>query len=274
MAKLIKSIDDEVLVAPGAKSKLRQRDCVGAELFPDREGAEAHTKENAKAIDALQDALWAERTRSLLVILQGIDTSGKDGTVRGVLNKCGPLGVNVTAFGKPSEEELAHDYLWRIHAAAPKKGMIGVFNRSHYEDVLVVKVRKLAPAEAIEQRYDQINAFEKHLTENGVTILKFMLHISKDEQRERLQERVDQPEKNWKFNADDLEDRKLWDDFSAAYETVLDRCSTDHAPWRVVPSDKKWRRNAIISSVVRQTLEDMNPRYPKPDWKPSDFEIV
>jgi PPK2 family polyphosphate:nucleotide phosphotransferase len=274
MPKLLKTIEEAVLVKPGAKSALRKRDCVGADLFPDREEAEAITKENAKAIDALQDALWAEGSRALLVILQGMDTSGKDGTVRGVFNKCGPLGVNVTAFGRPSERELAHDYLWRVHMAAPKRGMIGVFNRSHYEDVLVVKVRKLAPAGAVEQRYAQINAFEKQLAENGTTILKFMLHISKEEQGERLQERLDAPEKNWKFNPGDLEDRKLWDEFSAAYETALDRCSTEHAPWRVVPADKKWRRNAIISTVVRQTLEDMAPRYPKPDWKPSDFKIV
>jgi len=274
MPKLIKAINDAILVQPGEGSALPQRSTVADELFPDREAAEAETKENAKAIDGLQDALWAERSRALLVILQGIDTSGKDGTVRGVFNKCGPLGVNVTAFGKPSDEELAHDFLWRIHMAAPKKGMIGVFNRSQYEDVLVVKVRGLAPKDVVERRYEQINAFEKHLTENGVTVLKFMLNISKDAQKERLQARLDDPEKNWKFNADDLEDRKLWSDFQKAYEVALDRCSAEHAPWRVVPSDRKWQRNAIVSAVVRRTLEDMNPKYPKPDWKPSDFKIT
>jgi PPK2 family polyphosphate:nucleotide phosphotransferase len=210
----------------------------------------------------------------LLVVLQGIDTSGKDGTVRGVFGPCGPLGVCVTPFGRPSEEELAHDYLWRVHAAMPKRGMIGVFNRSHYEDVLVVKVRKLAPPEVIERRYEQINAFEKLLSENGVTVLKFLLHISKDEQRERLQERLDQPTKNWKFNPADLEDRALWDDYQKAYDLMLERCSTEHAPWRVVPADKKWRRNAIVAAVSRAALEAMNPQYPKPDWKPSDFKIT
>lgn len=268
-----KAIDAAVRVEPGKKSKLGARDCVGAELFPERAAGEAALKDCAKAIDALQDRLWAERSRALLVILQGIDTSGKDGTVRGVFNRCGPLGVNVTAFGKPSEEELAHDYLWRVHAAAPQKGMIGVFNRSHYEDVLVVKVRSLAPADVVEQRYDQINAFEKHLSDNGVTILKFMLHISKDEQRERLQERLDQPEKNWKFNPGDLEDRKLWNAYQRAYETLLDRCSTPHALWRVIPADKKWRRNAIIGAIVRGTLEEMNPLYPVMDWKAEDFVV-
>lgn len=268
-----KAIDAAVRVEPGKKSKLRERNCDGAELFPEREAAEDTLKECAKAIDDLQDRLWAERSRALLVILQGIDTSGKDGTVRGVFNQCGPLGVSVTAFGKPTEEELAHDYLWRVHAAVPKKGMIGVFNRSHYEDVLVVKVRGLAPKDVVEQRYEQINAFEKHLTENGVTVLKFMLHISKDEQRERLQERLDKPEKNWKFNAGDLEDRKLWDEYQAAYETLLDRCSTKHAPWRVIPADKKWRRNAIIAAIVHGTLEEMAPTYPKVGWRPGDFAI-
>lgn len=269
----LKQIDDAVLVAPGAKSKLSKRDCVGDDLFPDRDEAEASTLVCGKAIDELQDRLYAEGQRALLVILQGIDTAGKDGTVRGVFNQCGPLGVRVTGFGKPTDVELAHDYLWRIHAAVPRKGHIGVFNRSHYEDVLVVKVRSLAPKKEIEQRYDQINAFEKHLTENGVIILKFMLHISKDEQKERLQSRLDEPGKNWKFNAGDLEDRKLWDDFQGAYETMLDRCSTEHAPWRVVPADKKWRRNAIIARVVHETLDAMKPKYPKVDWKPSDFKI-
>jgi PPK2 family polyphosphate:nucleotide phosphotransferase len=268
-----KTVDDAVRLKPGAKVKIAGIDTVGAALFEDKNDAEKLVADHARAINALQDRLFAERRRALLVVLQGIDTSGKDGTVRGVFNEAGPLGVNVTPFGKPTEEELAHDYLWRVHAAMPKKGFIGIFNRSHYEDVLVVKVRKFAPAEAIEQRYDQINAFEKLLVENGVTILKFMLHISKDEQKERLQERLDNPEKRWKWNASDLEDRKLWDDFQAAYETVLRRTSTEHAPWRVVPADKKWRRNAIIATIVRGTLEEMDPRYPAFDWKPSDFVI-
>ena len=274
MVKLTKQIDDSVLVTPGAKSNLRKRATNADDIFDDREAAEEATKENAKAIDALQDALWAERKRALLVILQGIDTSGKDGTVRAVFNRCGPLGVQVTPFGKPSDEELAHDFLWRIHMATPKKGVIGVFNRSQYEDVLVVKVRGLAPADVVEQRYEQINAFEKHLTDNGTRVLKFMLNISKDEQKERLQARLDDPTKNWKFNASDLEDRKLWDDYAKAYEVVLDRCSTAHAPWRVVPADRKWQRNAIIAATVRKTLEDMAPAYPKPDWKASDFQIT
>lgn len=274
MAYDLKTLDDAILISPGAKAPLQGRDTVGAHLFADKEAGEASLKEDAKAINELQDRLWGERRRALLVVLQGIDTSGKDGTVRGVFDKCGPLGVCVTAFGKPSEEELAHDYLWRVHMAAPKRGMIGVFNRSHYEDVLVVKVRGLAPADEIAKRYAQINAFEQQLAENGTTVLKFMLHISKEEQRQRLQERLDDPAKHWKFNPSDLEDRKLWEDFHAAYDTVLERCSTAHAPWRVVPADKKWRRNAIIAAVVRGTLEEMAPAYPAADFDPAAIKIT
>lgn len=267
------ALDDAIRVAPGSKTPLKGRDTIGAHLFADKEEAEASLNEDAKAINALQDVLWAEGRRALLVVLQGIDTSGKDGTVRGVFNACGPLGVCVTPFGRPTDEELAHDYLWRIHRAVPKRGMIGVFNRSHYEDVLVVKVRKLASEAEVARRYEQINAFEKHLTENGVTILKFMLHISKEEQRERLQQRLDDPSKHWKFNPGDLEDRALWDEYQAAYDVALARCSTAHAPWRVAPADKKWRRNAIVAAVVRRTLEDMKPAYPRADFDPTAFKI-
>lgn len=273
MAQDWKKLDAAVRVEPGKPSKLSKRDTVGAGLIEDKGAAEELLQDHAEAIDALQDRLYAEQKRSLLVVLQGIDTSGKDGTVRGVFRACGPLGVEVKGFGKPTELELRHDYLWRVHQAAPRTGMIGIFNRSHYEDVLVGKVRKLAPAEAIEQRYAQINAFEQHLSENGVTILKFMLHISKDEQRERLQARLDDPGKRWKFNPGDLEDRALWDEFQAVYETVLDRCSTAHAPWRVIPADKKWRRNALIAAIVRGTLEEMNPQYPDVGWKPEEFRV-
>jgi PPK2 family polyphosphate:nucleotide phosphotransferase len=194
--------------------------------------------------------------------------------VRGVFNACGPLGVSVKGFGRPSELELQHDYLWRVHVMAPRSGTIGIFNRSHYEDVLVARVRKLAPPDVIEQRYEQINAFERHLAENRVTILKFMLHISKEEQGRRLQERLDDPAKHWKFNPGDLEDRKLWKEFERAYEIALERCSTAHAPWRVVPADKKWRRNAIVASIVHGVLEDMNPQYPPADFDPSTIKIV
>ena len=244
-------------------------------LFDDKEKAKAQTAEDAEAINQLQDRLYAEGGRSLLVILQGIDCSGKDGTVRSVFNACGPIGVEVTPFKVPSEEERAHDYLWRVHKACPSKGIIGIFNRSHYEDVLVVKVKKLAAPQAIEQRYEEINDFEKMLSDNGTRILKFMLHISKDEQAERLRERVTNPAKQWKFNPSDLANRKLWDDYMAAYETALKRCSTPHAPWYVIPANHHWVRNAAIARIVRETLEEMAPKYPPAvGWDPKSVVIV
>jgi PPK2 family polyphosphate:nucleotide phosphotransferase len=269
-----KEIDASIRVAPGKSPKLTDKAAKGDDLFDDKDEAEACLKDDAKAINELQDRLFAEGARSVLVVLQGMDTSGKDGTVRGVFNDTGPLGVEVHAFGKPTEEELARDYLWRVHKVAPRKGMIGIFNRSHYEDVLIGRVRQLAPAEQIEQRYEQINAFEKLLTETGTVVLKFMLHISKAEQAERLQERLDDPAKNWKFNPGDLDDRKLWPAYMEAYELALARCSTAHAPWRVVPADKKWRRNAIIARIVRGTLEGMDPRPRKASFDPKRFKIV
>lgn len=267
-------IAERFRIAPGTKSGLGRRDPSTVPGFTDRKAVEARTDKDAAAINELQDKLYAERTRALLVVLQGTDTAGKDGTIRGVFNQTGPLGVDVTAFGRPSELELAHDFLWRVHSACPRRGTIGIFNRSHYEDVLVGKVRKLAPKPAIEQRYGQINDFERMLTENGTVILKFMLHISKKEQAERLQSRLDEPKSRWKFNPGDLEDRKLWDDYQEAYETMLDRCSTSWAPWHVIPADQKWARNAVIAAIVRETLEDMDPQYPKPAWNHKDFKIA
>jgi PPK2 family polyphosphate:nucleotide phosphotransferase len=260
-------------VAPGRPSHLGRRDPGDLAAFPDRATTRKQSKEDVVEIDKLQDRLYAEQKRSLLVVLQGIDTAGKDGTIRHVFKEVGPIGVTVTPFRRPDELELAHDFLWRAHMAAPRRGYIGVFNRSHYEDVLVGRVRKLAPPAALEERYEQINAFEKNLVQNGTTILKFMLHISKKEQGERLQARLDEAKHRWKFNPDDLEDRKLWNAYMAAYELMLDRCSSDWAPWFVIPANHKWARNAAIASIVRQTLEVMNPRYPKPDWDPKSFVI-
>jgi PPK2 family polyphosphate:nucleotide phosphotransferase len=260
-------------IKPGARVQLSRFDPADLGGLPDKAAAKKRIKQDAKSIDALQDRLYAEGRRALLVILQGTDTSGKDGTIRSVFNATGPLGVSVTAFKRPTEDELAHDYLWRSHLACPKRGTIGIFNRSHYEDVLIVKVRGFAPPEAIEPRYEQINAFEKMLTENGTTVLKFMLHISKKEQGKRLQERLDDPSKNWKFNPGDLEDREHWDAFQAEYETVLHRCSTPWAPWHVIPADRKWVRNAVIARIVRATLERMDPQYPQVTWDPSQNQV-
>jgi PPK2 family polyphosphate:nucleotide phosphotransferase len=267
-------LSDSLRVEPGRPADLAGRDPRAMLQFADKQSTRAELAEVAREIDRLQDVLYAEGPRSLLVILQGTDTSGKDGTIRDVFNATGPLGVHVTSFKQPSEEERQHDYLWRVHKACPPRGTIGIFNRSHYEDVLVVKVRGFAPADQVEQRYGQINAYEKMLVENGTVILKFMLHISREEQRERLQARLDDPRKNWKFQKSDLDDRLLWDEFQSAYEIALTRCSTDHAPWYVIPSDRKWVRSAAIAAIVRQTLAHMNPQHPKPDWDPSGIRVV
>jgi len=260
---------------PGKRFELSKRDPRDDDAFSDKDKAKEGVIADAAAIDALQDRLFAEGKRALLVVLQGIDCSGKDGTVRAVFNACGPIGVQVSPFKAPSPEELSHDYLWRVHRVCPPKGIIGIFNRSHYEDVLVVKVKKFAAPEAIERRYEEINQFEKLLVQNGTRILKFMLHISKDEQAERLRERIADPRKRWKFNPGDLDDRALWDDYMAAYETMVNRCSTAHAPWHVIPADRNWVRNAAIARIVRETLEDMNPQYPEPrDWDPKTIKVV
>ena len=275
MAEKPRAFGERYIVKPGKPFKLADCDPRAANGFSDKEATKADTVRDAAAIDALQDKLFAEGKRSLLVILQGIDCSGKDGTVRAVFNHCGPIGVKVAPFKAPNADELAQDYLWRVHKVCPPRGYIGIFNRSHYEDVLVVKVRGYAPADVIEKRYDEINAFEKMLSDNGTKILKFMLNISKEEQAERLTERIEIPEKRWKFNPSDLDDRALWDDYMKAYELALTRCSTHHAPWYVIPADRNWVRNAAISRIVRETLEDMNPKYPEPKgWDPKMVKVV
>lgn len=230
--------------------------------FPDRLNAETEMAADIARIDMLQDIMWAQGKQALLAIFQAMDAGGKDGTMREVFGPVDPLGVVAISFKKPSDRELAHDYLWRVHQVVPPKGMIGLFNRSHYEDVLVVRVHELAPPKMIEQRYDQINAFEKHLAENGTTILKFFLHISKQEQKERLQERINNPTKRWKFNPGDLDERKLWKPYMEAYQLALRRCSTPWAPWYVIPADRNWYRNALVARIVRLTLEEMDLKYP------------
>jgi PPK2 family polyphosphate:nucleotide phosphotransferase len=269
----IQSVRDTLIAAPGKSFDLSKRDTGDRSLFEDKDDAKDSLKDDAKAINELQDRLYANRDRALLVVLQGMDTAGKSGVIRNVFADTSPLGMQVRAFKAPSKTELAHDYLWRIHDAVPRKGRIGVFDRSHYEDVLVVKVRNFAPAEKVEQRYEQINAFEKHLSENGVTVLKFMLNVGYEEQGIRLRERLEEPHKLWKFNPGDLEDRKLWPDFMGAYETAVQRCSTEHAPWYVVPADSRTRRNAMIARIVRGALEDMNLSWPDPGYKADDFQF-
>lgn len=260
---------------PTNKKKIRIRDFDTRDksCFPDRDEAETKTAADILAIAELQNRLYAEGKQALLIVLQATDTGGKDSTIRKVLGPINPQGVEVTSFKAPSSIELAHDYLWRIHRAVPAKGMIGVFNRSHYEDVLIVRVHGLAPRDKVEQRYDQINDFERHLAENDVTILKFFLHISKDEQKERLQARLDDPSKHWKFNPGDLKERERWDDYEEAFELALSRCSTKHAPWFIIPADRKWYRNAVIARIIRRTLEAMNPQYPEDSFDASSIVI-
>ncbi len=212
-----------------------------------------------------QRRLFAQGKQALLVVLQARDAGGKDGTIRRVFGSLNPQGCRVTGFGKPTDRELKQDYLWRIHAEVPRRGMIGVFNRSHYEDVLVVRVLELVPEAVWRPRYEQINAFERMLTENDVTIIKFFLHVSKEEQRRRLLRRLKDPKRNWKFNPDDLDARDDWDDYTAAFREALGRCSTPWAPWYVVPADNKPARDVLVSQAVVGTLERMNPSFPKAD---------
>lgn len=213
----------------------------------------------------LHRALYAERRQALLVVLQARDAAGKDSLIKKVFGPLDPQDFDVHAFKRPTEDELAHDYLWRVHQRVPPKGSIGVWNRSHYEDVLPVRVHNLVPQEEWERRYDQINAFERHLVENHVTILKFYLDISREEQRKQLLEWLDDPEKQWKFNVGDLDERDLWDEYTAAYDELLRRCHTVLAPWHVVPGDDRKARNLLVARLVVEALERMDPRIPAPD---------
>jgi PPK2 family polyphosphate:nucleotide phosphotransferase len=213
----------------------------------------------------LQDMLYAEHQHKVLIILQGMDTSGKDGTIKHVFRGVNPQGVRIANFKVPTKEELAHDYLWRVHKQVPGKGEIVIFNRSHYEDVLVVRVHELVPKKVWSKRYSQINAFEKLLNEEGTTILKFFLFIDLDEQRERLQARLDDPNKQWKFRKGDLEERKLWPHYTEAYEEMLSKTSTSWAPWYIIPANRKWYRNHLIGSILVDTLKNLKMRYPEPE---------
>ena len=214
-------------------------------------------------LQMLQEKLYAQAEKALLIVLQAIDTGGKDSTIRRVFGTLNPQGVRVISFKVPSSKERSYDYLWRIHQQVPPKGFIHIFNRSHYEDVLIVRVKGLAPLEQIEQRYDQINAFESYLKDNGVTILKFFLCISKAEQKRRLQDRLDRPDKHWKFSKDDLKERELWDNYMRAFDLVLNRCSTDYAPWYCIPANRKWVRDVLIGSIVLHTMEEMGLYFPE-----------
>jgi PPK2 family polyphosphate:nucleotide phosphotransferase len=253
----------KLIVPPEKKVKLEKYDPADTLGHDNDKKTEAKLEKTLKRLDDLQDLFYAEKKRALLIVLQGMDAAGKDGTIRHVMSGVSPQGCSVTSFKVPNTEELAHDFLWRIHKAVPEKGMIGIFNRSQYEDVLVVRVHKLLPKEVCKARYDEINRFERNLAENDVTVLKFFLHISREEQEKRFEERLHDPRKKWKFSKADAAERKHWDDYVDAYEAVLSRCSTEYAPWFIIPSDHKWFRNVAISRIIVETLEEFDMHYPK-----------
>jgi PPK2 family polyphosphate:nucleotide phosphotransferase len=252
---------ERLVVKPGSKVHLHDADANDTHGYTKETAADPVVADLGR-LTSLQERVWAEQKHPVLVVLQGIDTSGKDGTIRHVMTALNPQGCRIAGFGVPTEVESAHDYLWRIHLQTPANGEIVVFNRSHYESVLVVRVHELVPEAQWALRFDQINAFEALLAAEGTTIVKFFLHIDRDEQRRRLQARYDDPTKHWKFKMGDLEERKRWDDYMTAYEDALSRCSTDAAPWYVVPANSKWFRNLAIGEILADRIEALKPAYP------------
>lgn len=252
-----------VTVKPGQKINLSKLNPDDTGKIKKKEAKELLAK-NIERMAELQNVLYAQHNQALLIVLQAMDAGGKDGTIRSIMSGINPQGVHVTSFKKPTEEELAHDFLWRIHQAVPARGMIGIFNRSHYEDVLVVRVHNLVPEAVWQQRYAHINNFEQLLVDSRVTILKFYLHISKEEQKVRFLARLEQPHKRWKFNPGDLTERALWDNYMGAFETAFEKCSTAAAPWHIVPANKKWYRDLVISQKIVETLEGLKLAYPTP----------
>jgi len=259
-------------VEPGAPAQLGER---STDETPGANGEEGRQwfAADIQALDELQERLYAEREQSLLVVLQAMDGAGKDSTIRSVFGPLDSLGVAAHSFKRPTEEEMAHDFLWRVHSRVPGKGYIAVFNRSHYEDVLVVRVHNLAPPDAVEARYEHILAFERLIAERGTRVVKFLLHVSKDYQLERMRKRLENPDKHWKFNPDDLKERARWDDYMRAFEIAIERTSTKEAPWYVIPSEKRWYRDLVVGRIIRQTLERMNPQYPPPTFDPAEYTV-
>jgi PPK2 family polyphosphate:nucleotide phosphotransferase len=250
-------------IAPGSTVDLAAHKPDARLDLRNEESARARTAKRSKRMAELATMLMAEHKRALLVVLQGMDASGKDGTVKHCLGGLNPMSVRVAGFKAPSSTELAHDFLWRVHQVLPQRGEIGIFNRSHYEDVLVVRVEELVPKAVWKKRYAAINAFEQHLANEGTIVVKLMLHISQKEQAERFRERIADPTKNWKFSPDDLAKRERWDDYMTAYRAMLERTSTEAAPWHVVPADHKWVRDAVVTEVLTQTLEGLDLKWPE-----------
>jgi PPK2 family polyphosphate:nucleotide phosphotransferase len=251
-------------VVPNARVKLKEVDAGFKGKHENKASAQSELEKYAQKLHDLQALMYAENKRSLLIILQGLDASGKDGTIGHVVGAMNPQGCRVYSFKIPSAEELAHDYLWRVHQATPRKGFVAVFNRSHYEDVLVVRVHKLVPEEIWSKRYDEINAFEKQLSNEGTHIVKFYLHIDKEEQLARFKDRLDDPERQWKISEADYAEREYWGDYQKAYEEAIAKCSTHYAPWYIIPSNHKWFRNLAVSRILVDTLESLNMKRPAP----------
>lgn len=252
-------------VEPGAVIKLSGFDPEECEHYKKKEDVAEALEVQRKRISDLQTRLYAERRQALLIVLQAMDTGGKDGTIRGVFQGVNPQGCEVASFKAPSAEEIEHDFLWRYHRRTPVRGMITIFNRSHYEDVLIVRVKNIVMKDVWQRRYDTINEFEHVLTLNNTTVLKFFLYISRDEQKRRLESRLADPNKHWKFSTNDIKERAFWDQYMLAFEDSINNCSTDYASWYVVPSNKKWYRNLVIARTIADTLEAMNPRFPSPE---------
>jgi len=256
-------IIDELRVEPGAPAELEQRNPASRLGLGEKPDGQARSQELLEVLDDLHNRLWAEARRSVVLVLQGMDASGKDGTVKHCLGGLNPMSVRVAGFKAPNSTELAHDFLWRIHQVLPQRGEIGIFNRSHYEDVLVVRVEELVPKQIWKKRYAAINEFEEHLANEGTTVVKLFLNISEEEQAKRFRERIADRTKNWKFSPDDLAKRTRWDDYMTAYRAMLERTSTDAAPWHIVPADHKWVRDAVVTEVLTQTLEGLDLKWPE-----------
>lgn len=268
------NFSEEMIATPGKKVKLGKWDPEDTLGWEKNREAKANLEKMIEKLDGLQYLLYAEHKHALLIVLQGLDAAGKDGTIRHVMSGVNPQGCRVTSFKKPTSEELAHDFLWRVHKAVPPIGDIGIFNRSHYEDVLVVRVHDLVPKDVWSRRYDEINEFERTLDENNVKILKFFLHISKGEQKSRFQQRIDDKDRRWKISEADFAERKYWDDYTKAYEAALTNCSTKRAPWYIIPSNKKWFRNLAVSHIIAETLEGLHMKFPAPTVDVSKIKLT
>ncbi len=271
----VRGASEKYLVKPGSKVDLEKIDANGKDLFDDggKDDSGPAFEELQEMLKDLQKLLYAQNKHRVLVVMQAMDTGGKDGCIKHVFSRIDPQGVHVRSFKKPSEEELARDFLWRVHQRVPRNGQLVIFNRSHYEDIIAVKVKKLYPEKIWRRRYQHVIDFERMLAEEGTTIIKIYLHISKAEQKERLESRLANPDKYWKFNPDDLKDRALWDDFMKTYEEVLSETSTGHAPWYVVPANRKWYRNLCVARIMVDALKKLDMKFPEINWDPKSMAV-